>query len=86
MQSQFELSNKILKILTQNHTKKFTLEELTTNVINNSSVLLNNKPRELENQARVLDTIIMLESEGLIYLNSLTDESQINMRRYLNIV
>ncbi|KQO30722.1 hypothetical protein ASF10_22220 [Flavobacterium sp. Leaf82] len=86
MQSQFELSNKILKILTQNHDKTFTLEELTAIVINNSSERLNNTPRKRENQARILDTIIVLESEGLIFLNSFTDESQINTRKYLKIV
>jgi hypothetical protein len=78
MQVPSELSNKVLKILSQNHTETYTLEELTATVFNTSS-----KSEERENQARVLDILLLLESEELISLNSLTDESQINIITYL---
>ncbi|MEP6804661.1 MAG: hypothetical protein ABI892_09065 [Flavobacterium sp.] len=81
MQLPSELSNEILKILSQNHTKTYSLEELTTNVFNSSS-----KSQERENQARVLDALILLESEESISLNSFTDESQINITKYLKIM
>jgi hypothetical protein len=81
MKSPSQLSNEILKILSQNHTKKYTLEKLTANVFSNSS-----KSQELENQAIVLDALILLDSEELISLNSITDESQINIKRYLKIM
>lgn len=72
MQLHFELSNEILKILAQNSTKTYSLEELTSNIFSTS-----NKSQERENQARILDVHILLESKGLIFLNSLTDESQV---------
>lgn len=81
-----ELSNKILKILAQNHTKRYTLEELSTNININTLELSNSLLRERENQAIILDTLILLDSEELISLNSLTDESQINIKRYLKIM
>jgi hypothetical protein len=81
MQSPSELSNEILKILSQNHTKTYTLEELTANVFGSSST-----SQERENQARILEALILLENEELIFLNSFTDESQINIKRYLKIL
>ncbi|MFH7018688.1 hypothetical protein [Flavobacterium sp. FlaQc-47] len=81
MQLPFELYNEILKILAQNSTKTFSLEELTSNIFSSY-----NKSQERENQARILDVLIFLESKGLIFLNSLTDESQVKIKTNLQIV
>ncbi|MEP6806658.1 MAG: hypothetical protein ABI892_19175 [Flavobacterium sp.] len=81
MQLPFELSSEILKILAQNSTKTFSLEELTSNIFSSS-----NKSQERENQARILDVLIFLESKALIFLNSLTDESQVKIKTNLKIL
>ncbi|MWB93052.1 hypothetical protein GON26_01645 [Flavobacterium sp. GA093] len=77
-----KLNNKILCTLTQNYDKSFTLEELTKTVlphfermnINNENLSL-----EREKQANVLDALIFLADNGLIFLNPLTDESSIKI-------
>jgi hypothetical protein len=75
----FELFDVVLKILGQNYNKTYTLEELTVVAIPGNG-LLSTVSTEREHQAKVLDTLLMLESEGLITLNQLTDESCINLK------
>jgi hypothetical protein len=79
-----ELSNKILKILTLDHTKSYTLEELTSIININSCELSDSKALEREIQALVLDTLIFLESDGLIFLDPLTDKSQIKIKKNIS--
>lgn len=77
-----KLNNKIFCTLAQNYNKSFTLEELTKTIlphfdmmnINNENLCL-----EREKQAKVLDALIFLADNGLIFLNPLTDESSIKI-------
>lgn len=79
-----ELFKKIHKVLAQNYNKTYTLEELT-NIITmpytNPYIYKDNKmENQRENQAKVLDILILLETEGLITLNSSTDESSVKLK------
>lgn len=77
-----KLNKKILSTLIQNYDKSFTLEELTKIIsplfdlmnIDNGSLFV-----ERENQATVLDALIFLADNDLIFLNPLTDESSIKI-------
>jgi hypothetical protein len=72
---------KTLKILAQNPCKAYTLEELTTALIPND--LLNHDISfEREYQAQVLNTLISLENDDMIVLNSNTDESSITLKGF----
>lgn len=77
-----KLNKKILCTLVQNYDKSFTLEELTK-IISPLFDLMNidngNLSVERENQATVLDALIFLADNGLIFLNPITDESSIKI-------
>ncbi|KUJ59540.1 hypothetical protein AR687_22615 [Flavobacteriaceae bacterium CRH] len=72
MKVPFELSDEILKILTQNYNKTYTLEKLTSIIM-----LTNNMTCERACQAKVLDALIFLDNKGFIVLNLDTDESSL---------
>ncbi|WP_337967184.1 hypothetical protein [uncultured Flavobacterium sp.] len=74
MTTSFNILVETLKILTQNYNKSYTLVELTIAVAP-SSYLSN----ERINQARVLETLILLHKMNLVVLNSVTDESSFNI-------
>ncbi len=78
-----KLNNEILRSLSQDCNKSFTLEELTKMVSPiadcidryNDTIVL-----ERENQARVLEALLFLADHGLIFLNPLTDQSCFKIR------
>lgn len=78
----FELSKYILNLLAENPNKNYSLDELTGTVI----AALHNKPvnfapqikDERNYQAKILDVLISLDNQGLIFLNSSTDQSCIS--------
>lgn len=78
-----KLNNKIFCTLAQNYNKSFTLEELTK-IVSSHFDLANSYSEDLslerEKQAKVLDALIFLADNGLIFLNPLTDESSIKIR------
>ena len=66
----------------------YTLEELTsllTPIFNVSTKFPNNIPTEAENQARVLEALIVLNDEGHIFLNSSTDKSSITIKGLIKV-
>lgn len=67
-----------LKILGQNYNRTYTIEELTAAVYGNEP--LGTVFLERERQAKVLETLLLLEAQGLIVLHPLTDESRINLK------
>lgn len=79
MEVKNELFKKVLKILAQNPSKLYSLEELTMAVIPNN-LLYQDISFEREFQAQVLNALISLENDGLITLNSNTDESSIKSK------
>lgn len=88
MTLKFELFGKVLRILAQNFNKSFTLEELTSIVFpaySNYDRILDTISIDREFQSKVLDTLILLERQGLINLNSLTDESCIKIKGLIKV-
>ncbi|MDR6764371.1 hypothetical protein J2Y38_004604 [Flavobacterium sp. 2755] len=81
MEVKIELLEKTLKILAQNPYKSYTLEELTMALIPDDP-LNHNIASEREYQAQVLNTLIRLEDDGMIALNSNTDESTITLKGF----
>ncbi|OXB03714.1 hypothetical protein [Flavobacterium pectinovorum] len=79
MEVKIELLEKLLKILAQVPNKSYNLEELTMDVTPND--LLNHDiSSEREYQAQVLNALLSLENDGMIELNSDTDESSITLK------
>lgn len=81
MEVKNELFKNVLKILAQNPSKLYSLEELTMAVIPNN-LLYQDISFEREFQAQVLNVLISLENDGLITLNSNTDESSIKSKGF----
>lgn len=79
MKVKTELLENVLKILARNPTKSSSLEELTMTLIPND-LLGDHITFEREYQAQVLDALISLENEGMLVLNSDTDESTITIK------
>lgn len=74
---------KVLQMLADRYGMTCTLEELTsllTPIFNATSLLTNSTFNEKENQARVLDALLLLNSEGHIFLNINSDESSISIK------
>jgi hypothetical protein len=79
---------KVLQILASNYGMSCTLDELTTlltPLFNSSTVFSNNMSAEKENQAKVLDVLIHLNGQGLIFLNSTTDKSSISIKGLIKV-
>jgi hypothetical protein len=88
MSLKFELFGKVLLILARNFNKIFTLEELTIIVFpvnSNYYTILRTISIEREFQSKVLDALISLQSQGLINLNSVTDESCIKIKGLIKV-
>lgn len=86
MYNKFTISEIILNILAQSPEKTCPFEDLTSMVI----ACLNESLQESlfiqrSNQAKVLDALVMLDSEGLIILDSATDASIITIKGLINI-
>lgn len=65
-----------------------TLEELTSllnPIYNISRTSTDNTSTEKQNQARVLETLLFLNDEGLIFLNSDTDITTITIKGLIKI-
>ncbi|MBS7233709.1 hypothetical protein KHA90_22085 [Flavobacterium psychroterrae] len=74
---------KILQILADKYGMSCTLEELTsllTPVFNATTPFKDIISIEKENQARVLDALLLLNSEGYVFLNSSSDNSSISIK------
>ncbi|WKL48891.1 hypothetical protein Q1W71_03695 [Flavobacterium pectinovorum] len=72
---------KVLQILADRYGNSFTLEELTsllTPVLNSTTSFKESISNE--NQARVLDALLFLNSKGHIFLNSISDKSTISIK------
>ena len=79
MEGKIELLEKVLKILAQNPSKSYSLEELTMALIPND-LLIHDISLEREYQAQVLNVLISLDNDCMITLNSNTDESSITSK------
>ena len=73
---------KILHTLAGRYGMCYTLEELTSilNPVLLVSSLADKISTEKENQAKVLEALILLNDDGLIFLNSDTDKSSITIK------
>ncbi|KIQ25388.1 hypothetical protein RT99_00170 [Flavobacterium sp. MEB061] len=78
MEGKIELLEKVLKILAQNPSKSYSLEELTMALIP-YDLLNHDISLEREYQARVLNALISLDDQSMIALNPNTDESSIKL-------
>lgn len=78
---------KILRILAGKYCKGSTLEELTALVApaSNVSKFTDDIAAERENQAKLLDVLLLMNSEGYIFLNSDTDQSLITIKGLIEI-
>lgn len=77
---------KILELLADRYCMACTLEELTsllTPVFNASTPFKESTSNENENQARVLEALLLLNKEGHIFLNSNSDQSSISIKGLL---
>lgn len=82
------LSNKVLHELASCHGMSYSFEELTKLVFPVSNVLkkiTDNVSVDRENQTKLLHTLILLEYEGYIFLNTDTDESSITIKGLIKI-
>lgn len=74
---------KILQILADRYGMTCTLEELTsllTAVFDLTIPLKESISNDKENQAKVLDALILLNRDGYLFLNSISDESTISIK------
>lgn len=86
MYTKFTISEMMLNILAQNPEKTYPFEDLTCMVIPCLNESLQESLRiQRSNQAKVLDALIMLDSEGLIILDSATDASIITIKGLINV-
>lgn len=78
---------KILQVLAGKQTVGCTLEELAKLVtsVSNVSKFTDNVAAERENQAKLLDILVLMNSEGYIFLNSDTDQSLITIKGLIQI-
>jgi len=66
----------------------YTLEELTSllfPVFNASATLTNHISNEIENQAKVLEALMVLNENGYIFLNAITDKSVITIKGLIKV-
>lgn len=78
----------ILSRLAGSYPRSLTLEELTPLVIpvyNVQKTFSENIAVQRENQAKILDALILLEDQGYIVLDPDTDESSITLKGLLKI-
>lgn len=88
MEKSFVYFDKILSKLAQSYGKDFTLEELSALVIpryNIRKTFTENIAAQRENQAKILDNLVLLDYEGYIVLNPATDESSITIKGLMKI-
>ncbi|MCP2029895.1 hypothetical protein L1276_005089 [Flavobacterium sp. HSC-32F16] len=79
---------KVLQILADRYASSCSLEELTkliTPVIKSSMSITDYLASEKENQASILDALVLLHDQGFIFLNSDTDQSVITIKGLIKI-
>lgn len=88
MEASSNFFTKILQILAGRYTTSYTLDELTSllNPATNSSVPLTYRIYiDRENQARIIEALLLLNDQGHIFLNAQTEESCITIKGLLKI-
>lgn len=88
MEKSFVYFDRILGKLAQSYAKNFTLEELATLVMPSykiSKTFTENIAAKRENQAKILDALILLDYEGYIFLNPATEQSSITIKGLIKI-
>lgn len=86
METSGTLFIKILHILAGKYNMSFSLEELTNLIkASNTSKVSEGISAERKNQSKLLDTLIFMDYEGYIFLNSDTDESVITIKGLIKI-
>ncbi|MFH7000927.1 hypothetical protein [Flavobacterium bizetiae] len=88
MEKSFVYFDRILNKLAQSYPKDFTLEELATLLIPTYTILktfTQNIAAQRENQAKLLDALILLDDQGYIVLNPLTEKSSITIKGLIKI-
>lgn len=88
MEKSFVYFDRILSKLAQNYAKNFTLEELATLLIPKYTILKTfreNIAAQRANQAKILDALVLLDHQGYIVLNPVTDESSITVKGLIKI-
>ncbi|MGO4773557.1 hypothetical protein ACEN2I_18020 [Flavobacterium sp. W22_SRS_FK3] len=79
---------KILQTLSGRYGMSYTLEELTSvlfPVFNVTATLKIHISNEMENQARVLEALMVLNDNGYIFLNTITDKSVITIKGLIKV-
>lgn len=79
---------KVLQILGGRYGISCNLEELAsllTPVINASAAISDNMCTEKEKQAKVLDALIVLNDEGYVFLDSITDKTTITIKGLIKV-
>lgn len=79
---------KILQTLAGKYAMGCTLEELTsllTPTFNDAETILYNRATEVENQAKVLEALLVLNEQGYIFLNTVTDKSSITIKGLMKV-
>lgn len=88
METLSTLSEKILQLLSTRYNSSFTLEELR-NLINPISRISKTSVyyifAERKDQALLMDALILLNDQGYIFLDSVTDESCITLKGLIKI-
>jgi len=88
MEKSFVYFDRILGKLAQSYAKAFTLEELAALVIpsyNISKSFTQNIAAQRENQAKILNALILLDYQGYIVLNPDTEQSSITIKGLMKI-
>lgn len=88
MEKSFVYFDRILSKLAQSYAKSFTLEELSALVIpryNIGKTFTENIAAQRENQSKILNALVLLDIEGYIVLNPVTDESCITIKGLIKI-
>ncbi|KUJ62734.1 hypothetical protein AR687_04865 [Flavobacteriaceae bacterium CRH] len=78
---------KILHVLADKYNMSYSVEELAKLVtsVSNVSKFNDTMAAERENQAKLMDFLMLLNYEGYIFLNSDTDESIITIKGLMKI-
>lgn len=84
MATSFDYPEKILHILARTYSKIYSFEELAKSLTPISKTSAK-APFERQIHAAILDDLILLESEGLIFLNPANDESHITIKGLIKI-
>ena len=88
MEKSSQFSTSILQILAARYYQSYTLDEiamLINPVFNTSTIFKDQKYIERENQARIINELLLLNDEGYIFLNSKNDQSCITIKGLIKI-